>query len=212
MKLWALCLVLTLFLCSPVNALIRPEAIPRRLDRENKFLNEELKLAKGKGIYFVFSLKDRVISIKARGVTLRELRVEKVRFWGDYFEIKPRTLRKKSALFKPEREEIKPQKPEDTKSFELDALELEDMPSNYGLLIDDHISISVRTKTRGIFSWSMNFLSGIKWYMWRPLQTLWNFVKGETFSAIYLELDKEQARMLYWYFTEGSVNLMSSDF
>ena len=212
MKLWALCSILTLFLCSPVNALIRPEAISRRVDRENKFLNEELKLAKGKGIYFVFNLKDRVISIKARGVTLRELRVEKVRFWGDYFEIKPRTLRKKSALFKPEREEIKPHKLEDTKRFEPDALELEDMPSNYGLLIDDHISVSVRTKARGVFSWAMNFLSGIKWYMWRPLQTLWNFVKRETFSAIYLELDKEQARMLYWYFTEGSVNLMSSDF
>ncbi|MEW5766719.1 MAG: hypothetical protein AB1797_03705 [bacterium] len=191
--------------------MIRAEAISRRLDRENRFLHEELKVAKKKGIYFIFNLKDRVISIKARGVTLRELRVEKVRFWGDYFEIKPRTLRKKSALFKPEREEIKPHQPEDTKRFELDALELEDMPSNYGLLMDDNISVSVRAKARGVFSWAMNFLAGIKWYIWRPLQTLWNFVKREPFSAIYLELDKEQARMLYWYFTEGSVNLMSSD-
>lgn len=211
MKRWAICSILTLFLCSPVDALTRAGVISSRLGRENKFLNEELKLAREKGIYFVFNLENRVISIKARGVTLSELRVEKVRFWGDYFEIKPRALRKKSALFKPEREEIKPQKPEDPKRFEFDALELEDMPSNYGLLINDNISVSVRTKARGVFSWTMNFLAGIKWYMWQPLQTLWNFVKRETFSAIYLELDKEQARMLYWYFTEGSVNLMSSD-
>ncbi|PJC73783.1 MAG: hypothetical protein CO013_06045, partial [Syntrophobacterales bacterium CG_4_8_14_3_um_filter_58_8] len=52
-----------------------------RYIRENRLLEEELVLARKPDIYFVFNLKEKMASIKARGIPLRELQINDFHCW-----------------------------------------------------------------------------------------------------------------------------------
>lgn len=181
------------------------------LEEETKLLESELKLAKTPQLYFVFDLKRHGILIKSKGVILKELKIDTVRFWGPFIKPKSYTLVKKSSLLKPKREEIKPKKPEeeeDAGTFDVKALELSDMPSGYRLTLDEGIIITIRPLAEGLFSTIFNTVSYASWYLSRPFLTLWNYLSGKPFTAIYLILQKEDARSLYWSFAEGAKSII----
>jgi len=181
------------------------------IEEEHQLLESELKLAKTPQLYFVFDLKKKEILIKSKGAILKELKIDTVRFWGQPVRPEPYTLIKKSTLLKPKREEIKPKKPEETEGteiFDIKALELSDMPSSYRLTLKKGIVITIRPTPEGIFSTIFNAVSRANWYLSRPLLTLWNYLMGKPFTAIYLTLQKEDARSLYWSFTEGAESII----
>lgn len=198
--------------CIGINAYSQDIA---NLYEEQELLKSELKLAKTKHLYFVFDLRKKKVSIKSIGITLKEMGIEDMRFWGKPLEPEVYMLLKKSALMKPKREKIEPKKEEDNGKFEIKALELSDMPKRYRLTlskqIDQHrevIIITIRPVTQGFISTLSNILSLTGWYITRPLFTIWYYLKDKPFTSIYLTLQEEDVRSIYWSFTEGAESII----
>lgn len=173
---------------------------------ENEVLESELALARKAQVYFIFNLKDKKIYLKTRGATRRELPIDQVKGWNLPLSARPHPLLKKISFFKPRREEIGPKQKETTADdkFEIDALELDDMPSRYDLVLDDGLVVTVRPKPAGILSHLESGASSIGLYLSRPLFTLWGLITKRPYSSLYISMDKIDAQSLYWSFSEGS--------
>jgi len=176
------------------------------LSNENELLESELALAQKAQLYFIFNLKDKKIYMKTRGASMRELPIDQVKRWNLPTSVKPHPLLKKSSLFKPRREDIKPQEKEAGSSdkFEIDALELDDMPSRFNLIRDDGVVITVRPMPRGVLSYLENMGFSLFWHISRPLLTVRDFLGKKPQSYLYLSMEKTDAQSLYWSFYEGS--------
>jgi hypothetical protein len=186
-----------------------------RLMEENSLLKAELQLAKSSKLYIVFDLPAKRISIKAKGILLKELPVESYTLWGTPVRPTSLSLLRKTALVKPERKEIIP-KTEDTEkaeeASEPEVIQLQDMPLRYELKFDDGIEISVKPTSAGVISTLFNLVASLKSYLLtRPLGTLWNGLHRQNFTEIVLVLDENDARSLYWSFQEGFQCIFWSD-
>ena len=207
-----LCFLLALFFAVTIST----EAMSKNaagLKDKILLLESELELAKKPHIYFIFNLKNGGIFLKSRGVMLKEMKIEDIKFWGRPLDTKPRTLLKKSSLFEPKREKIEPEKSQekettDTSSFEVKALELKDMPTSYRLVFHESIFISIRPKATGIISKLYNTCRYVSWSLSRPILTVWNSIRGKPFTAIYLTVNEEDARSIYWSLTENSESII----
>lgn len=172
---------------------------------EKQLLEAELGLAKTPGLYIIFDLRNKKIELRVRGMVVREWPVESLRFRGHPVPLKALLLQKKSALFPPKREDIKPGQGKDNKDYKPDILEVEDMPSGYALYIDEGIRMYVRPKSRVFFPALLNFGRTIKWFTVPPLVTVWYSLSGKSFTAVDIVLtDSRETRSLYWTFTEGT--------
>ncbi|MBM2838126.1 MAG: hypothetical protein HW415_751 [Deltaproteobacteria bacterium] len=176
------------------------------LSIENELLESELALSQKAKVYFIFNLKDKKVSMRTRGATLKELPIVKVKAWNLRIPVKPQALLKRSTLFEPRREDIKPQEKETGSSdkFEIDALELDDMPSRFNLILADGVVITVRPTPRGVLSYLENMGYSLFWHISRPLLTAWDFLGKKPYSSIYISMEKMDAQSLYWSFYEGS--------
>ncbi len=175
------------------------------LTRETEFLEAELTLARKPQTYFVFQIKDKKILLKARGIVLREWDMEKVRCFGDRVRLKPAALNKKITLFPPKRESIKPGNKDEKDEFEIESLELKDMPSRYTLFMDQGISIHVRPKPGSFFSRLGSAWRSLKWYTVPPLKMILLSARKKPFTAVDVVLkSKQETRALFWAFAEGS--------
>lgn len=198
-----------------------------QLQSANRMLRIELEQARKSNVYFSFDLPQQQILIKVSGLTLATLPVNEIRSWGVTLTETIRTVTKKSAQQEPKREQIvippaeQPAKPpatpqpaatpapegeEATKpktGFELQALELADMPRDYQLLFDDGLLLSVHgVEGEAPSTWERTW-----WYLSRPLISDWHFYKGKTYTEMRLIMPLREARMLYWSSTEGSICL-----
>lgn len=194
------------------------------LKKDTRFLESEFKLARTDGIYFVINLKEKTVYLKARGTSYREFPIQGVKLWGKDARPEPHKLLQRSALFQPKREKIKPPPPkeetgvsneaEETESaedaakpgaFELEALELKDMPRSFTLRLDGGVVISVKPASEGrIFQYVGDAFFQLKWYIVKPFATLWNAIRGRPYSAVYVKLRDADAQSLYWSFPEGT--------
>lgn len=175
-----------------------------RYIRENRLLEEELALARKPDIYFVFNLKEKMASIKARGIPLRELQINDFHCWGSPVSGNVYRLIKKSTFFKPGREMIKPGESKEKDNFKIEALELADMPSRYTLVLDGGVRILIRPSTAGIVSGIGNLFYTSMRFLIRPIAMLWHALRGTPYTAIDIVLDKNDARAVYWSLSEGS--------
>ena len=172
---------------------------------ENRLAKEEILLAKTPSLYFIVYLKSKVIALRSRGLTLQEWKIQSLHAWGDTLPLSALTLEKKSTLFPPKRTKIKPAaNEEEAATFELDALELKDMPSRFTLFLSGGIRVFVRPKARGFFPRLGNFGHLIVWNVWVPLKTLFLQMRKKPFGSIDIKLDnKEAAQSVYWAFPDG---------
>jgi hypothetical protein len=201
---------------------------------QDQFLREELALARTPSLYFVILLKSRLISLRAGGVTLREWKIAGLRFWGTAPRLAALTLEKKSTLFPPKRKEIVPtleeQAPEEkpageeeknksnkeqkkeeqaSQSFELDALELKDMPSTFIFFLSDGSRVYFRPSAHKFFPLIASFGHSLSWYLWVPLKNLAFRLRKRPFSAIDIRLDTgEDAQSMYWAIPDGTKGLI----
>ena len=182
-----------------------------RYIRENRLLEEELALARKPDIYFVFNLKEKMAYIKARGIHLRELQINDFHCWGSPVSGNGYRLRKKSTFFKPDREMIKPGESKEKDNFKIEALELSDMPSRYTLVLDGGVRISIRPSREGIVSGIGNIFHTLIQFFIHPIAMLWHALRGKPYTAIDLVLDKNDARAIYWSFSEGSGAIIYPD-
>jgi len=191
------------------------------IGNETRLLESELILAKKPIIYFIFDLKKKEVLLKARGIVLKEMKIEDVKFWGEPVDAKPQTMLKKSALFKePKRVNIDPNKAKEEETsadnttnttpgtFDLEALELKDMPTIYHLEFSNGIFISVRPKAAGFVSKLYAIANYVGWYASRPILTIWHSIKSRPYTSMYLTLSEEDARSIYWSLVENSENII----
>lgn len=181
------------------------------LSSKEELLQAELELAQKPQIYFMLNLKDKKIYLKARGIILKEIPVEDIKFWGNLLAATPYTMAKKSSFSTPVRDTINPdieeaekeEKKDPKEKFQLKALELSDMPVSYTLSLDDNVFISVKPGEKGTIAGLYSAVNALNWYVSRPLYTIWNTIKKKPYTAIHLRLKKEDAQSLYWSFVEG---------
>jgi hypothetical protein len=193
--------IIILSLCADAS----PDEV-KSLMTEQVLLEEEIKLAKEPHIYFVFDFKDKKIYIKARGKELKELNIKDFGFWGESLHVKSAVLIKKSSLFGPKQSKIKPGSASDnadSADFQLDAIELADMPESYSLSLDD-IVIDIKPETEGPLSLLKNTYRSIKLHIMRPLHAVWNIIRGKQFTSITISLTKKEAQVIYWTMHEGT--------
>jgi hypothetical protein len=173
------------------------------LQHENQLLETELRIAQSSQLYAHFDLTNQKISLKARGLLLRELRIEAFRVWGNVPVVQAAALIRKSALFPPKRVVVNPKTGDDEEQPSVETLELKDMPANYTLVLEGNTSISIRPKPTHFFSWLWSSRFPVQWYLTRPLLTVWNAAFRKPFTSMEIVLDDNDARSLYWSFLEG---------
>lgn len=170
-----------------------------------QFLEAELSLATSSDLYFIVDIKEKRIGLKAKGIFLRTWKMEKIRLWGDPVLSNPIPLVKKSALFPPKREEMKPNETTAEDTFKLEALELKDMPSSYRLSLERNISVYIRPKSKAWTSFFGKIGFTMRWHLFPPLRTLWSKVKKKSFTAFDITLEnKEESKSFYWAVGENS--------
>jgi hypothetical protein len=191
---------------------------------QDRFLREDLALAKTSSLYLVILANSRSISLCAGGLTLREWKLAGLHSWGTAQPLEPLAIAKKSTLSPPKRTEIIPQTEEQaeqalakaekavkkkeeqkTQSFELDALELKDMPSSYAFIMNDGTRVYFRPRAQKFLPRIAAFGHSISWYSWAPLKNLWFRLKKQPFSAIDLKLEAAaDCQAIYWSLAEGA--------
>ncbi|HEX7547388.1 MAG TPA: hypothetical protein VF417_00190 [Candidatus Methylomirabilis sp.] len=191
------------------------------LARDARALEAELRLASKEKIYLILDARDATVRVKAAGLTLKTLPITRWTSWGDPVAPAPRTLVRRSALIEPKRPMITPEAAEQQNDdagilgssragTDLDALELKDMPVRFRLSLDRGIRIVVRPEPEGFFSrlWEQVHYAG--WYLTRPLPTVWNYMLGRPYTALYLRIAAQDARALYWVCRDGAELLVIS--
>jgi len=195
-------LFLVLLLASPVAA--APERVS--LDWSKRLLAAELELARGNRVYFFIDLPAAVIRFRASGVTLAELPVHRQRIWGVPATEPQTRLRKKDALFEPQRTVIKlspaVKEPQLTTPAEPPALELSDMPTRYRLQLEDGTVLRIVPRQSTLGGRVLEGGRTLVWLLTRPLISVWNFLCRRPYTEIRLELDADAGRLLYWSMNE----------
>ena len=170
---------------------------------EAHLLATELTLAKGEAPYVLLDTGTGTLSLKARGVLLREWKIVKSREWGYPLTSDPLPLLKKSTLISPEREEIKPGQTGTTDTFDIQALELPDMPKKFSLALENGIRIYVTPSPQGIsriLLFSTKILRRLFFY---PLATINSSLRGSDYRVLEIELESgTEAQSLYWALAE----------
>ncbi len=197
-SLW--CAPLLLILLASTDAASRESDLLRH---ENQLLETELQIAHTPQIYAIFDLKNKNIRLKARGLLLRELRIESFRVWGNVPAVTAAALIRKSALFPPKRVVVNPKAGDDEEQASVETLELKDMPANYTLVLEGNTSISVRPKPTHPLSWLWSIRYPVQWYLGRPVLTVWHALSRKSFTSMEIVLDEGDTRSLYWSFLEG---------
>jgi hypothetical protein len=183
------------------------------LQSANFLLKSELQLAKGAKLYMLIDLHGQAILFKAGGVVVNRLPFSASHVVGTVPVTVLRTLGAKKAEKQPKRQEVKivteaemaaaptPAPGVDT----LVALEIDDMPEIYQLVLDDGLVLSVKAPPTGDFKtkatryWRDAVETVMEWYHSMLLK-----LHDETEAPrIVLNLSGPDARQFYWSFDEG---------
>jgi hypothetical protein len=177
------------------------------LQQVNALLQAEYDLAKSGKPYLVINLQEHQLEFKTSGLPLEQWGVDSYRRWGHPAAMHPASLEIKSSLAEPEREvhvvsATEPSGEMAEKPFK--ALELADMPASYRLHLDNGTTITVHPVPVSWFDYLRNSLVVPAWYLSRPLISSWNFLRGSPYNELALAMPAQDARRLYWAFSEGT--------
>jgi hypothetical protein len=204
--------IIALLLLTGAVGLFGQTADKEKVVRGQQELTWEYELAKEPHFYFILDAPHKNLELRVRGMVLRTWKIESVRFWGKPAFTKTVRLIRKSALKPPQRNVIKPgetatvpKDPKEAAAFELDALELKDMPRSFSLDFDNGLHVSVKSKETG--------LPGVKeeiyWYGSLPLRNFVGGGKGKAISEMQIRFQNEKdAQAIYWIFVEGIKGLI----
>jgi hypothetical protein len=191
------------------------------LAKKQSTLGAEYGLAKDAKFYFVFDVLGRRIELRARGMVLKTWPIREMRFWGRPDFAGTVELVKKTTLKAPERIVLKPGDTEPSikvptpkpgvsvltataADYDLEAIELKDMPKRFGLDLDNGLHITVKAKTGEAPGLGVRMKEAWRWYIGLPLQDLIG-KRGERQPAeLELTLESElDAQSVYWHLFDG---------
>lgn len=182
--------------------------------RREAALSVEYGLAKEPSFYFVLDLGAKSLELRVRGMVLRSWPIRETRFWGRPGFSGRATIVRKTALKPPRRIVIQPGqaqeaepglKTEDSKpgEFELEALELKDMPKTFTLDLDNGLVIEVRPKVDAESRWS-KMRRAWRWAVGIPLKSFLGRGEARSRSILEITLDgQKDAQAVYWHFFES---------
>ncbi|HLA50182.1 MAG TPA: hypothetical protein VJ000_03210 [Thermodesulfovibrionia bacterium] len=179
-----------------------------KIRRETRLLELEAKAAAKPVAYVVLDMAKKKIYLKIRGVTLKEFDIVDSDTIGIGQLNESYSLVNVKAIFAPKRKEIKPlaqKKEEKTSSTtqEVDSYSVEDMPSNYTLILDKGLSISVSQHFKGNFLLStLNYINKKMSRLWNSSKLLWSYLKKTPFIKIHAVMSKDDAHAFYWALPE----------
>lgn len=190
------------------------------LARKNTTLSAEYGLAKEAKFYFVFDVPGRKLDLRVKGMTLRSWPLGSMRFWGRPDFAGTVELARKTALRTPERIVIRPGEAEEagepeasgsgaSGEFELEALELKDMPTRFKLDFDNGLHVTIRVRSGVSAALVAKGKDALRWYVDLPLRSLFGRSAEGANSYLELILEQEQdAQAIYWHFYEGIKGLV----
>ena len=192
------------------------------LAKKQSTLSAEYGLAKDAKFYFVFDVLGRKIELRARGMVLKTWPIREMRFWGRPDFAGTVELVKKTTLKAPERIVIKPGETEETvkpasvatpaapgsaaaaADYDLEAIELRDMPKRFGLDLDNGLHITVKAKTGKAPGLGVRMKEAWRWYIGLPLQDLIGKRGEHELAELELILESElDAQSVYWHLFDG---------
>jgi hypothetical protein len=188
-------------------------------------LATEYSLAKDSNFYFVLDVLGRKLELRVRGMVLRSWPLQGMRFWGNPGFAGTVEMVKKTTLKAPERIVIKPGETEEPApapvappakpgakgpaattpaEYDLEALELRDMPKTFSLDFDNGLHITVKTKDGGSQGFAKSVRAALRWYVQLPLRNLFGSREGKKISELELTFEQGQdAQAIYWHFFDG---------
>ncbi|MCU0243734.1 MAG: hypothetical protein MUE80_03080 [Acidobacteria bacterium] len=199
------------------------------LAKKQSDLASEYTLAKDPNFYFVFDVAGRKLELRVRGMVLRTWPLGAIRFWGRPDLAGPVELVKKTTLKAPERIVIKPgeeealvkapapeTKPAPAKAapatagdFDLEALELRDMPKRFSLDFDNGLHVTIKSRDAGAGGPLKKLAEAWRWYVALPLENLFGSREGRPVSELELTFsDGKDAQSIYWHFFDGIKGLI----
>lgn len=168
--------------------------------RESRLLAAEAELAQKPKSYFVLDLAGRKISLRARGMTLRELPVADAAVWGRLL-LGPTALVQKDALARPA---ITPGEEATQETLDQQLLEVADMPAEYRVGLDRGIGVDVfSAPPAGLWPGVRHRARLWRWRFARLPQALREREERRGTTALFLVLAPADARALYWMLYEG---------
>ena len=154
------------------------------LAKKQSSLNSEYALAKESQFYFVLDVLGRKLELRVRGMVLRSWPLQSMRFWGRPDFSGTVELVRKTTLKAPQRIVIKPgvggklepapaakptpttgAAPANPAEFDLEALELKDMPKRFSLDFDNGLHVTVRSKDAGSGGCLRSLGEAWRWYV-----------------------------------------------
>jgi hypothetical protein len=210
-------LAVALLGASALAAIGHAAAVDRTaLAKKQASLATEYGLAKGSQFYFVLDVLGRRLELRVRGMVLRSWPLQGMRFWGNPGFYGTVELVKKTTLKAPARIVIKPgetgepepapaQEPaKNPAEFELEALELKDMPKTFSLDFDNGLHITVKAGADGSRGPAGSLQEALRWYVGLPLRSLFGSREGKTISELELTFEQSHdAQAIYWHFFDG---------
>lgn len=208
-------------------AIVRGAAVDRAaLAKSQAALTTEYGLAKDPNFYFVLDVLGRKLELRVRGMVLKSWPLQGMRFWGDPDFAGTAELVRKTTLKAPERIVIKPgdtaepepapasapakppakgaAAPANPAEFDLEALELKDMPKRFSLDFDSGLRITVKAGAGGSRGLGGSLKDAWHWYLDLPLRNLFGSREGKKISELELTFEKDQeAQAIYWHFFDG---------
>jgi len=191
------------------------------LAKKQGVLTAEYGLAKDAKFYFVFDVLGRKIELRARGMVLKSWPIRDIRFWGQPEFSGTVELIKKTTLKAPERIVIKPGDAEPSiktptpkpgtsvltataADYDLEAIELRDMPGRFSLDLDNGLHISVKARTGERPGLVTRLKEAWRWYIALPLKDLVGKRGPHELAELELTFEKEEdAQSIYWHLFDG---------
>jgi hypothetical protein len=195
------------------------------LAKKQAALTAEYGLAKDAKFYFVFDVLGRKIELRVRGMALETWPIESMRFWGQPDFSGTVEMVKKTTLKAPERIVIKPGETEapivkpvpapaakpaaagaasTSADYDLEALELRDMPGRFSLDLDNGLHIMVMAKTGSSLGFAGRMKEALRWYVSLPLKNLFGPGPDKALSELELVIaDEKAAQSIYWHLFDG---------
>jgi hypothetical protein len=188
------------------------------LAKKQAALSAEYNLAKDAKFYFVFNVAGKTLELRVRGMVLRTWPLQAMRFWGRPDFVGTVELTKRTTLKAPERIVIKPGESEliapaptakpaagaAAADYDLEALELRDMPKRFSLDFDNGLHVTVEGKSGGSTGLIGSMKEAWSWYVRLPLRHLFGASRGPGQSELEIVFsDEKDAQSVYWHLFDG---------